>query len=336
MNYRGSYKKLLGNSRAALVAAIEIYNKPTFEYRDECTVILLLNAWELLMKAILSKNKTSIYYPKERNESYRTLSLSDAFSRAQSLFPSSIPYLAVKSNIGLLRTYRDNAVHFYNAEDFSILLYSLSQTSIVNYRDVMREAFDINLADDLNWRLLPLGIRPPIDALSYISGESSAPMSTAVQQFLSGLANSVTELKAVNQDSGRLLTIFDVKLESVKKIGDADVVVGISPETNGPLAILKTQDPNISHPLSRKEVLERIPSLHGTRFTSHKFQALVWRYSLRERPQYCWRADEGILTKYSHDIVPFITQLTEDEVDSAVGSYGDHLKAKPAVKGTAL
>ena len=57
MNYRGSYKKLLGNSRAALVAAIEIYNKPMFEYRDECTVILLLNAWELLTKAILSKEQ---------------------------------------------------------------------------------------------------------------------------------------------------------------------------------------------------------------------------------------------------------------------------------------
>ena len=332
MNYRGSYKKLLGNSRAALVAAIEIYNKPMFEYRNECTVILLLNAWELLTKAILSKNKTSIYYPKERNQPYKTLSLSDAISKAQPHFPSSIPYIAVKSNLELLRMYRDNAVHFYNAEDFGIVLYSLSQTSIVNYRDVSKNSFDIDLADNINWRLLPLGIRPPIDALSYISGESSVPRSTAVRQFLSELVNAVNELKEVSQDTGRLLTIYDVKLESVKTIGDADVVIGISEETNGPLAILRTQDPNKSHPLRQKEVLERIPSLHGYRFTSHKFQAVIWWYSLRERPQYCWRADEGILTKYSHDIVPFISQLTKGEVDSALDNYRKFLKTKSAGK----
>jgi hypothetical protein len=35
-----------------MVAAIEIYNKPRFEYRDEVFAILLLNAWELLLKAL--------------------------------------------------------------------------------------------------------------------------------------------------------------------------------------------------------------------------------------------------------------------------------------------
>ena len=46
MNYQGSYRKLLENSKAALMAAIEVYNKAAFSYRDECAVILLLNAWE--------------------------------------------------------------------------------------------------------------------------------------------------------------------------------------------------------------------------------------------------------------------------------------------------
>ena len=78
MNYRGSYRHLLHNAKAALLAAIEIYNKPRIEYRDECFVILLLNAWELALKALLSKNGRSIYYPKKRKEPYRTLSLNSA------------------------------------------------------------------------------------------------------------------------------------------------------------------------------------------------------------------------------------------------------------------
>ena len=61
MNYRGSYRKLLSNAKAAMMAAVEIYNKPMFKYRDECVVILMLNAWELILKATLSKNGESIY-----------------------------------------------------------------------------------------------------------------------------------------------------------------------------------------------------------------------------------------------------------------------------------
>jgi len=73
MNYHGSYRHLLGNAKAAILAAIEIYNKPQFLYRDECFAILLLNAWELLLKAVLSRKGKSVFYPKDRKKPYRTL-----------------------------------------------------------------------------------------------------------------------------------------------------------------------------------------------------------------------------------------------------------------------
>jgi hypothetical protein len=47
VNYRGSYRRLLANSKSAMVGAIEIYNKPRFDYRDEVFVLLLVNAWEM-------------------------------------------------------------------------------------------------------------------------------------------------------------------------------------------------------------------------------------------------------------------------------------------------
>lgn len=40
MDYRGSYRHLSKNSRAALLAPIELYNKPRIEYREESVVIL--------------------------------------------------------------------------------------------------------------------------------------------------------------------------------------------------------------------------------------------------------------------------------------------------------
>src|SRR6266478_5784810 len=63
--------RLLKNAEAALMSAIEIYNKPAFAYREETFAILALNAWELLLKAKLleiSKNNLRclhIYATKE-------------------------------------------------------------------------------------------------------------------------------------------------------------------------------------------------------------------------------------------------------------------------------
>ena len=48
-------ERLAKNSAAAYFAAIEIHNKPDIEYRYETTTVLLMNAWELLLKAYVRK-----------------------------------------------------------------------------------------------------------------------------------------------------------------------------------------------------------------------------------------------------------------------------------------
>lgn len=323
---------MLGNAKSAIMAAIEIYNKPLFPYRDECAVILLLNAWELILKALLSKNGKSIYYQKKRNLPYRTLSWHDAFINSQGLFPSEIHPLAVQKNLELLGIFRDNAVHFYSAKGFGVVVYALAQTTIKNFRDLLEESFGIRLEDEINWQLLPLGIRPPIDIVSYISGRSQQNeiQSNAVKQFLSELKDAAEEVQKAKEDTGRLLTVFNVKLESVKKIGDADVVVGVTRDDDSeePLTIIRTQDPNITHPLRQKDVLEQIDEIYGTRFTSYVFQAIVWKNNFKENRQYCWQAEEGVLTKYSNDILTFIRRLTSSEFDIALSDYRQYRRHK--------
>ena len=330
MNYRGSYKRLIGNSQAAMMAAIEIYNKPMFEYRDECTVILLLNAWELALKALLSKNKQSIFYPKKRGQPYRTLSWQHAFSKGEKYFPKTIPQSPVRKNIDFMSIYRDNAIHFYNAKDFGVVLHSLAQTSIINYRDFLKITFQIDLASQMSWQLLPIGIRPPVDIISYISGKYDGTMSSAVRQFLSELRKATNDLKESNDDTGRLMTVFDVKLESVKKIGDADVVVGIdgSFEKDGPLVVIRNQDPNKSHPLRQRDILEKIAELHGNKFTSHIFQSVIWKFDIKKRPEYFWASSDGSLAKYSNNILTFIKTLTPNEVETARKDYRQFLHGK--------
>jgi len=71
------YKQLVDKSIAAALAAIEVYNKPDFRYREESFVILLVNAWELLLKAKIlkdSKNRlSSLYVPGAKTSAISTI-----------------------------------------------------------------------------------------------------------------------------------------------------------------------------------------------------------------------------------------------------------------------
>ena len=73
MNKFGSYRALIKNSQAAICAGIEVYNRPALEYRDQSAVLLLINAYELMLKVELSKKRVPIFYPKERDKPYRSL-----------------------------------------------------------------------------------------------------------------------------------------------------------------------------------------------------------------------------------------------------------------------
>ena len=310
-----------------MIAAIEIYNKPIFQYRDECIVILLLNAWELALKSLLSLNKQSIFYSKKRNQPYKTYSWQDALMKSRPYFSHNLPFRPIQRNLELLGTYRDNAVHFYNAKDFGVLLYALAQTSIKNFRDFLDIFFSIKLENDINWHLLPLGINTPLDIVSFISGKSSVKRSGAVRQFLSELSGAVDDLKIEGEDTSRLLTIFTVKLESVKKIGDADVVMGVKKANGeeGPLTVIRTQDPNITHPLRQTDIVKKISLFHGKTFTAYTFQAVSWKYNLKNNPQYCWRAKEGVLTRYSNDVITFLKRLSKVEFDTSLSEYRAYL-----------
>jgi len=167
LDYKVSEKHLLKNAQAALLAAIEIYNKPQFNYRDECVVILLLNAWELLLKALIVKKGASIFYEEQPD---RTLSCTAAFNMATTLI-SINNSASVKCNLDLLGEYRDNSIHFYNEEGFGVIIYSLAQKSITDFNDLLNFSFSVDLSNEINLALLPLSLNTPIDPITFISGK---------------------------------------------------------------------------------------------------------------------------------------------------------------------
>ncbi len=137
-----SIKRLVDNSLAAMLAAIEVYNKPQMTYRDEVTVMLVTNAWELALKAALRRANRPIFYPKKRGERYRSITLDDALGRVsgQSLWPTTVDGAAVTANIKALSEYRDRAIHLYNAQGAGRGHLPFLQQNVLNFRDFLLQS----------------------------------------------------------------------------------------------------------------------------------------------------------------------------------------------------
>jgi len=118
------YKELLQRAIAAMIAAIEIHNKPKFEYRMEAFTILAINAWELLLKAKWLKdnnNKISSLYVRIGSGKKKRIKK----TRSGNPMTYEIMYLAKKlrergelnefvyRNIEAMLELRDNIIHFY-------------------------------------------------------------------------------------------------------------------------------------------------------------------------------------------------------------------------------
>ncbi|HCM14499.1 MAG TPA: hypothetical protein DHW79_00870 [Candidatus Cloacimonas sp.] len=327
MNYFGSYRKLRDNSIAAMISMIEIYNKPSFDYREECVVLLAMNSWELLFKAILSKHRISIYRPKEKDKPFQTLNWFQAYDRVKSLIPKKFSEDAVYHNLTAINTYRNNVVHFYNSPDFKVIIYSLLQSCILNYRDYLSHFFSVDLAACISWVLLPIGIKPPYNPIEYIS-KTKEKRDPAVKQFLEEMQISVNKLNATNTDITKFFSVVKIKLESASKSQSPDIIAGVtSDQTKGPLILPRNIDPNKSHPLRQKGILESVQNLHGIKLNQHVFQAICWRYEIKKDPRYCWIEENGTVTKYSNEVIGMLRQLTKDSIEKAIQGYKQRSKS---------
>jgi|SRR5271169_967124 len=244
-----SIRRLVDNSLAAMLSAIEVYNKPQMTYRDEIAVMLFVNAWELALKATLRQKGRSIFFTKKRGEKYRSIPLNDALGRivANNLWPPGMDEPAVAANVKALTEYRDRAIHLYNAQGLGAVIYPFLQQNVLNYRDFMLAKFRKDLADSMTWQLLPLGATAPADVVQFMRVDNYATMGAEVQQFIDELRRFMSEAEAVGSDLARVATIYDIKLQSVKKMTSADLAVAVSPTAGGQVVVRKT-DPNQTHP----------------------------------------------------------------------------------------
>ena len=167
-------KELLDRAVAATVAAIEIYNKPDFLYREEAFAVLAINGWELLLKAKWLAdhgNKVSSLYVMEsrtKKDGSKSKKLQIKETRSGNPFTHSLDVLAKKlvdskafdvnawANIQALLEMRDSSIHFYNRSGaFPVRLQEIGTASLKNFVAATKNWFGRDMSE-FNFYLMPL------------------------------------------------------------------------------------------------------------------------------------------------------------------------------------
>lgn len=321
-----------------MLSAIEVYNKPRMEYRDEVTVVLVVNAWELALKAAMRQAGKRIFYPKKRNEPYRTLAAEDALKQVviHKLFPVGVDGTAMAANVTALVEYRNRAVHLY-AADLGEMVYPFLQTSVLNYRDFMLDRFNKDLADSITWQLLPLGAKAPTEPIQFMKAEPASSAATEVLDFIQELRKLLDEAQSRGADMQRVAAVYDVHLRSAKAVTGADLVVSVAKE--GERVVVKKADPNQTHPYTMTELIERVNAKRKSAgktkvLTNYDHQALCWKEHLRDDSRMAWKHSNSATYVWSGEAVRYMVDITDAHYEEVRREYREHLRAKKAaVKG---
>ena len=307
---------MLEHSINSALSAIEIYNKPDFREREQVFCVLIVVAWESLLKAKIlkdSRNKlVSLYikdhhrYKRNRSGAHLTIGVEECLQRC------SLPPI-VKENILQLVTVRDAAIHL-TAESPTLpyLTFALGAATLRNYAKLVTKWFNLSL-NEFNFYILPLGFAYPFQTISM------ADLSREPEDIQSIIREvSARQHKGSTQNQGfHLVCELKTTLVSAKKITDAtDIVAAIDPvATDG---ILVRRDVNLidQYPFSWTQIWKRLkadmPSLKQTQLNNfirqHKIKgnSKYSAYNYRNKQEEVRGPGPATSVIYNDDAVNFI------------------------------
>ena len=278
-------KELIDRAVAATVSAIEIYNKPDFQYRAETFCILAINGWELFIKAKWLKqndNKIQSLYQKEphrKKDGSKSKRSRIKRTRSGNPFTHSLDYLSKKlveqghleqnalANIQALLELRDSSVHFYNSSrSFANKLQEVGAASVKNFVSLVEEWFERDLSE-FNFYLMPLSF------INLPKQTKAVVLNKEEKKFLNYLAQLETEVG--ESDSKYSITInMDIKLTRSKSSDALGVRIVDSTNTNAPEVRMKEEDVREQYPWDYKTLIGKCRERYVDFKTNKKFHKI--------------------------------------------------------------
>lgn len=291
--------RLLRKAEAALLSAIEVYNKPDFKYREETFAILMLNAWELLLKAKLvfdnnndlraifvyenrvtksGHQSKKTYRRKNRSGNLHTKSLGQVVV-ALDQDPRSRLSPPVKSNIDALVEVRDNAVHYFNASpQLAKQVLEIGTASVKNFIEIARRWFAVDLSG-FGLYLMPIGF---VAAPSTGTAIPASPDEAKLVQYLAEV------IQASKSDQDRDFNVaLELNLSFKRAQSDAVAAVAVTTDPSAAKVTLSEEDIRKTYPWDYRELTRRLRNRYSDFKATQKYHNI--RKPLMTDPRYVRR-----------------------------------------------
>ncbi len=321
-------KRLVDKAKEAFVMAIEIYNKPSINYRLEGFSFFICNAWELMLKAhMINKfGEESIYYSDKPN---RTITLENC---VQKIFTNEKSPL--RKNLEKVIELRNISTHFIT-EEYEAVYIPLLQACVFNFVDKMMEFHKVDMTRIIPENFITLSVR----LKSLDETEIRGKYEEQVAEKLISIQHTLEPMIEENNST------FAIRVEhyyyNTKDRNQATEFYHIEKEAVEGVRIIKEiKNPNDTHKYSAKACIKELNRkiqkdnirllfnsvevvlnmYHFNLFTSYfgikENERLCFTYQISTQPQY----------SYSQQAIDFIY----DEIKKSPSTILDDLKEKVA------
>lgn len=290
-------RSMLDKSVAAMLSAIEIYNKPDFNYREETFSVLCINAWELLFKAKvlqLARNQvTSLYVWEHRQLKAGGKSKKKYIKNNRAGNPLSVSLFeahriitedygvkvnkAVKNNITALAEIRDNSIHFINDDlSLAIKVQEIGTASLQNYLHLVQEWFGPVL-DKYNFYLMPMAFFRGFDS---VNGETLNASEKNLLQYINRIEKEYDD-EALSDYN--LSLRIDVNFKKVKS--GSGIPVQLTNDAKAPVIRLAEEEIMDKYPWDYDVLTTRLKRRYSDFKANGKYHGI--RKSLEGNEKYC-------------------------------------------------
>jgi hypothetical protein len=250
-------KELLERSLAAMVSAIEIYNKPNFAYRAESFTILAVNAWELLLKAKWlgdHKNKLSSLYVHlgggAKRRRFKKTPAGNPYTHGLDYLANKLrenDFLDEKArlNLKILAELRDSSVHFYHDNPrFAERVHEICVATVKNFHAAAFDWFGEDLSR-FNFFLMPLAF---IGAANNFEAIVLGPEEKRLVRHIGTLDSNDID------PSSRYSVTVSMELRFVKSQAKDATAVRLTNDPSAPAVRFTEEQVRLRYPLSYYEL----------------------------------------------------------------------------------
>jgi hypothetical protein len=258
-----------------MITAIEAYNKPDHKYREESFSILVLNAWEIFVKAKILSEKNNdlraIYVYHKKNLKSGSKSSRNYIKRNKAGNPITIGLInaigiieneslgkidnTIKANLEAITEIRNNSVHLINMNSgISKKIQGLGVATLTNYLGLAKKWFCCDLSK-YNFYLMPLAFFRDFDSAFILNLTKEE---TNLNKYLNILQSNCADN---DKDSKYAFSLkLNVKLEKSKLPTAAKLAVG---ENSNAIPItLSEEERNARYPWPYSQLTEKLRNLY--------------------------------------------------------------------------